>query len=128
VAEPAIGDLRLSSAIAGALDDMCRDLERFQARQEQRALLGRCIDAADDLIEALEGISLAGWPVVPADWQPLLDRFAEQLPPGVRPDELRSGGAPCGLLDQIFEIEERLFQLRLGEWALVFERAEIGPG
>jgi hypothetical protein len=127
VAEPAIGDVRLSSAIAAALDDMCRDLERYQARQERRERLTRCIDAADELIEELEGVSLAGWPLVPADWQPRLDRFSAGLPPGVAV-ELRSGTAPCRLLDQVFEIEERLFRLKLGEWALALDERETRSG
>jgi hypothetical protein len=122
VAEPAT-DVHLSSAIAAALDDMCQDLERYQARQEQRLQLARCIAAADELIEELEGLSLAGAAEVPAGWQPRLDRFVESLPAGVAGD-LRSGAEPNRLLDQVFAIEERLFRLKLGEWAQRFDREE----
>jgi hypothetical protein len=114
------GDRQLSSAIAAALDDMCQDLERFHARQEQRLQLARSIAAADALIEELEGLSLAGELAVPMAWQPRLDRFAGDLPPEAAAD-LRSGGEPNRLLDEVFAIEERLFRLKLGEWALRFE-------
>jgi hypothetical protein len=119
VAETA-GAHRLPSAIAAALDDMCEDLERFQARHEQRLRLTRCISAADELIEDLEGLTLAGRPVVPAEWQDRLDRFAGALPPGVAGD-LRTDSEPDRLLDQVFAIEERLYRLKLGEWALAFD-------
>lgn len=107
-------------AIAAALDDICQDLERYEARQEQRLQLGRCIAAADDLVEQLEGLSLSGASAVPADWQPRLDRFVAGLPAGVAGD-LCSGGEPNRLLDQVFAIEERLFRLKLGEWAQRFD-------
>jgi len=116
VAETATDVLHLSSAIAAALDDMCEDLERYQARQEQRLQLARCIAAADELVERLEGLSLAGEAEVPPEWQPQLDRLVEDLPDGVAGD-LRGGGDPNRLLDEVFEIEERLFRLKLGEWA-----------
>lgn len=120
MAEPATDVLHLSSAIAAALDDMCEDLERYQVRQEQRLQLARCIAAADDLVEQLEGLSLAAVAEVPAAWQPLLDGFVENLPQGVAGD-LRAGGDPNRLLDRVFEIEERLFRLKLGEWAQRFD-------
>jgi hypothetical protein len=116
VTEPAADVLQLSSAIAAALDDICQDLEGYQMRQVRRLQLGRCIAAADELIEELEGLSRAGATVVPPAWQPRLDRFAEGLPAGVASD-LRSGREPRRLLDQVFMIEERLFRLKLGEWA-----------
>ena len=109
-------EAHLSSAIAAALDDMCQDLERFHVRQEQRIQLARSIAAADALIEELEGLSLAGSTAVPSGWQARLDRFADCLPVGVAGD-LRCGGEPNRLLDQVFAIEERLFRLKLGEWA-----------
>jgi hypothetical protein len=112
-------DVHLSSAIAAALDDICQDLERWQARQEQRLQLARCIAAADELIEELEGLSLAGVVEVPLGWQSRLDRFVEGLPAGVAGD-LRSGSEPNRLLDQVFAVEERLFRLKLGEWAQRF--------
>jgi hypothetical protein len=115
VAEPALREVQLSSAIAAALDDICRDLERYQARQEQRLQLARCIAAADELIEELEGLRLSD-SAVPPGWQPRLDRFVEALPPGVAGD-LRSGGEPNRLLEEVFAIEERLFRLKLSEWA-----------
>ena len=115
VAEHAIGVVKLSSAIAAALDDICGDLERYHVRQERRVHLARCIAAADELIEELQGLSLAG-SAVPPGWQARLDRFKEALPAGVAGD-LRSGGEPDRLLDQVFDIEERLFRLKLGEWA-----------
>ena len=120
VGELATGTWRLSSAIAEALDDMCQDLDRYQARQERRVRLTMCIAAADELIDELEGLSLAGRPEVPDEWQPRLDGFVESLPPGVSA-ELRGGIAPGRLLDQVFAIEERLFRLKLGEWALAFD-------
>jgi hypothetical protein len=120
VAGSAPGDRQLSSAIAAALDDMCQDLERFHARQEQRLQLARSIAAADALIEELEGLSLAGEVAVPVAWQPRLDRFAGGLPREASA-ELRCGGEPDQLLEQVFEIEERLFRLKLGEWALRFD-------
>jgi hypothetical protein len=119
-------EARLSSAIAAALDEICEDLERYHVRQEQRLQLARCIAAADDLIEELEGLSLAGSTSVPSGWQARLDRFAESLPAGVA-DELRSGGEPNGLLDQVFAIEERLFRLKLGEWAQRYEGVAPSP-
>jgi hypothetical protein len=122
-----MSDLRLSSAIAAAIDDMCQDLDRYQARQERRLRLTRCIEAADELIEGLEDIRLAGLPLVPADWQPRLDRFSESLPTGVAV-ELRSGTEPGQLADQVFEIEERLLRLKLGEWALAFDGREARSG
>jgi hypothetical protein len=122
VAEPTT-EVHLSSAIAAALDDMCQDLERYQARQEQRLQLARCIAAADELIEELEGLILAGAAEVPHGWQSRLDRFAQGLPAGVAGD-LRSGAEPNRLLDQVFAIEERLFRLKLGEWAQRFDPEE----
>jgi hypothetical protein len=119
VGKPAIDAQRLPSAIAAALDDMCEDLERVHARHEQRLQVTRCISAADELIEELEGLSLAGWIAVPDAWQPRLDRFVASLPPGVA-DQLRTGGEPNRLLDQVFAIEETLFRLKLGEWARAF--------
>jgi len=123
VAETATDVLHLSSAIAAALDDMCEDLERYQARQEQRLQLARCIAAADELVERLEGLSLTGAAAVPPEWQPQLDRLVEDLPDGVA-DGLRSGGDPNRLLDEVFEIEERLFRLKLGEWAQRYDRGD----
>src|SRR5215467_13190982 len=82
VGEPATRVVKLSSAIAAALDDICQDLERYHVRQEQRLQLARCIAAADDLIEELQGLSLAG-SAVPPGWQSRLDRFVEALPAGV---------------------------------------------
>jgi len=125
VAESAT-DVHLSSAIAAALDDICEDLERYHVRQEQRLQLARCIAAADELIEELEGLSLSGSAAVPAGWQLRLDRFAECLPPGVA-DDLRSGGEPNRLLDQVFAIEERLFRMKLGEWAQRYDGRPYGP-
>ncbi len=93
----------LSSAIAEALDDMCQDLERYQVRQEQRLRLTRCIAAADELIQELEGLSLAGRPDVPGALQSRLDRFVEALPAGVG-RELRAGTDPNRLLDEVFAI------------------------
>jgi hypothetical protein len=123
VAEP---DARaLSSAIAAALDDMCQDLERYHARHEQRLRLTRCISAADELIEDLEALSVAGQREVPGAWQSRLDRFVDGLPAGVAGD-LRCGTDPARLLDQVFGIEERLFRLKLGEWARAFQAAEAG--
>jgi hypothetical protein len=115
VAEPA-AEAHLSSAIAAALDEICEDLERYHVRQEQRLQLARCIAAADELIEELEGLSLAGSTTVPPGWQARLDRFVEGLPAGVA-GRLRCGFEPNRLLDQVFAIEERLFRLKLGEWA-----------
>jgi hypothetical protein len=106
----------LSTEIAAALDEMCEDLERYQARQEQRVQLARCIAAADELVEELEALSLASVPEVPRGWQVRLDRFVEILPCGVA-GPLRSGVEPNRLLDEVFAIEERLFRLKLGEWA-----------
>lgn len=123
VVETAIGARRLSSAIAEALDDMCEDLERYRARREQRLQLGRCIAAADRLIDELQGLSLAGGSEVPAEWQPRLDGFVGELPAGAAL-RLRSGTEPCRLLDEVFAIEERLFRLKLGEWARAFENEE----
>jgi hypothetical protein len=123
VAESAAGDLRLSSAIVAAIDDMCQDLERYEVRQQQRLRLTRCIAAAAELIEELEGLCLAGRSAVPRGWQSRLDRFMDTLPPGVA-GELRSGTLPTRLLDQVFEIEERLFRLKLGDWARAFEALE----
>jgi len=108
--------LQLSSAIAAALDDICQDLERYHVRHERRLQLGRCIAAADELIQELQILSLAGSPAVPPGWQMRLDRLARCLPDGVAGD-LRTGCPPGRLLDQVFEIEERLFRLKLGEWA-----------
>ena len=122
MAEPAT-DVRLSAAIAAALDDICQDLECYQERQEQRLQLGRCIAAADELIEELEGLSLSGCAAVPPGWQSRLDRFAGGLPVGVA-GHLRTGGEPNRLLDQVFAIEERLFRLKLGEWAQRFDSGE----
>jgi len=122
VAEPAT-EARLSSAIAAALDEICEDLERYHVRQEQRLQLARCIAAADELIEELEGLSLAGSTAVPSGWQARLDRFADCLPVGVAGD-LRCGGEPNRLLDQVFTIEERLFRLKLGEWAQRYDPFE----
>lgn len=127
MAQPPNGARLLSSAIAAALDDMCQDLERYHARQEQRLQLTRCISAADELIEDLEGLCLAAEPVVPGRWQARLDRFVDGLPPGVT-GELRSGTEPTHLLDQVFAIEERLFRLKLGEWARAFEGPDAEAG
>jgi hypothetical protein len=126
VGELATGTWRLASAIAEALDDICQDMERYQARQERRVRLTRCIAAADELIEDLEGLTLAGRAEVPYDWQPRLDGFVEELPPEVGAD-LRGGSPPTRLLDQVFEIEERLFRLKLGEWALAFDQEPSSP-
>jgi hypothetical protein len=125
VAQPAT-EARLSSAIAAALDEICEDLERYHVRQEQRLQLARCIAAADELIEELEGLSLAGSAVVPPGWQARLDRFAGSLPVGVA-SGLQSGGEPNRLLDQVFAIEERLFRLKLGEWAQRYD-ASLADG
>lgn len=108
----------LSSLIAAAIDEMCNDLERYQLRQTERLRLTYCIAAADELIEDLEGLSLAGQTAVPAAWQTRLDHFASQLPSGAA-GELRAGVAPTCLLDQVFDVEERLFRLKLGEWAQI---------
>ena len=126
-AEPGAGDRLLSSAIAAALDDMCQDLERYQARRERRLQLVRCISAADRLIADLEGLSLAGQREVPGAWQPRLDDFLDELPAGVT-GELRSGSEPKRLVDQVFAIEERLFRLKLGEWARAFSSLPLERG
>ena len=123
--DPGAGDRLLSSAIAAALDDICQDLERYQARQERRLQLMRCISAADQLIADLEGLSLGGQREVPGAWQPRLDHFVDGLPAGVT-GELRSGSEPGRLVDQVFAIEERLFRLKLGEWARAFEAPGSG--
>jgi hypothetical protein len=115
------GPARLSSAIAAALDDMCRDLERH----EHRLQLARCIAAADRLIDELEGLSLAGETRVPAEWQARLDGFGQALPAGVS-GRLRAGSETNRLLDEVFAIEERLFRLKLGEWARGYEGAAPG--
>lgn len=106
----------LSSAIAAALDEMCDDLERYGTRLR----LGRCIAAADQLVEELEALSLSGVSEVPAAWQARLDGFAGILPAGVT-GVMRAGGDPNRLLDEVFAIEERLFRMKLGEWARRYE-------
>lgn len=123
----ATGGRRLPKAIAAALDDMCQDMERFQVRQERRKLLTRCIAAADELIGELEDLGMAGDDPVPARWQPRLDRFTGSLPPDVA-GELRCGTRPTRLLDEVFAIEERLYRLKLGEWALAFELPDREAG
>jgi hypothetical protein len=119
VPNPEAAARELTSAIAAAIDDLCDDLERYQARQEQRRRLTACIVQADRLIEDLEGLSLAERPV-PSGWQRRLDRFAGQLPPGMGA-ALRAGDGPMRLVHQVTGIEEELFRLRLGEWAQAFE-------
>jgi hypothetical protein len=120
VPRPETPERELSLAIAEAIDEICREMERYHVRQEQRQHLTRCIVAADRLIEDLEDLGQAGHPVPPA-WQPRLDLLLADLPPDLRAD-LRAGGLPDRLLDQVRLIEERLFQLKLGEWALAFEQ------
>src|SRR5689334_1610162 len=102
----------LSSAIAEALDDMCRELERYGRRQERRLSLARSVEAADRLIDDLRALVLAGEPAVPAGWRVRLDDLLAGLPPGVAGD-LRTGGAPGRLLEELFAIEEGLFRLEL---------------
>src|ERR1051326_4229332 len=108
--------LALPTAIAAAIDDLCRDLERYHVRREQRLHLTDCIASADLLIEDLEGLTLAGAAHPPADWEARLDDLAARLPDGVarRLDGTRE---PATLLDQLFAIEEDLYRLKLGEWA-----------
>jgi hypothetical protein len=115
VAEPA-RDRELSSAIAAAIDDICQDLARYRARQEQRLHLTRCIAAADALIEDLRELRLAGSQIVPADWQPRLEEFSALLPPGLAAG-VRPGAEASLALDRVFHIEERLFRIKLDEWA-----------
>lgn len=119
MSKPEAAARELTSAIAAAIDDLCDDLERYQARQERRRRLSACILRADRLIEDLEGLSLAERPV-PGGWQRRLDRFTGQLPPGFGVT-LRAGDGPMRLVHQVIEIEEELFRLRLGEWARTFE-------
>jgi hypothetical protein len=119
VAESATSARQLSSAIAAALDDICEDLDRYRARRERHLRLALGIAAADRLIDELEGLALSGCASVPVDWQPRLDGFVGGLPAGVA-DGLRSGTDPCRLLEEVFAIEERLFRLKLGEWARAF--------
>jgi hypothetical protein len=124
VAKLDIPPIGLPSALAEAVDEVCREMERYHARWERRQRLTRCVNAADELIRELQDLLLAGRQV-PASWQARLDRFLGQLPPDVRL-ELRAPAEPLVLLDRVVEVEERLFRLKLGEWALVFqgERAE----
>jgi hypothetical protein len=125
VAKLDIAPAGLPSALAEAIDDVCREMERYHARWERRQRLTRCVNAADELIGDLQDLALAGRPV-PAAWQARLDRFLGQLPPEVRL-ELHVPAEPVGLLDRVVEIEERLFRLKLGEWALVFRAGRSEP-
>jgi len=115
----------LSSAIAEAIDEVCQEMERYHARWERRQHLTRCVQVADELIQELQELALAGRRV-PRSWQGRLDRFLADLPPGV-PVDLPVDADPVHLLDQVIEIEERLFRLKLGEWALAFEGGPSAP-
>lgn len=115
MAEPTTEPAPLSPAVAAALDDMCRDLDRYRLRQRRRVQLRRGVAGADQLIGELERLVLAGRPVVPVEWQPWLDRLAAALPPGVAAD-LRCGGPPARLRDEVLTMEERLFELLLDGW------------
>jgi len=124
VANPQSAPAGLPSAIAEAIDEVCQEMERYHARLEERQHLTRCVSATDELIQDLQGLALAGRSV-PGAWRGRLDRFLGDLPAGVAVG-LRVETEPVRLLDQVIEIEERLFRLKLGEWALAFEREPSG--
>lgn len=117
VAEPS----PLPSAIAAAIDDLCRDLERYHVRQEQRLHLSECIAETDLLIEEAEDLGDAGGTGMPPEWRVRLDGLARRLPAEVAAS-LDAGGEPCLLVDRLFAVEEKLYRLRLGEWARAFEQ------
>ncbi|HLH71025.1 MAG TPA: hypothetical protein VKY90_18900 [Candidatus Dormibacteraeota bacterium] len=103
-------------SIAAAIEEMCEDLERYRARQARRLQVERCIALADRLIDDLERLSLMGATEVPPTWRRRLERFVRELPAGTSAD-LEAGVSPTVLLDQVFAVQEQLFQMKLGEWA-----------
>ena len=111
----------LPSAIAAAIDDLCRDLERYHVRQEQRLHLSECIAEMDLLIEEAEDLSQSGGAGVPPEWRVRLDGLARRLPADVAVG-LDAAVEPSLLVDRLFAVEEKLYRLRLGEWAKAFEQ------
>lgn len=114
----------LSTELVAAIEDLCRDLDRYHTRQGRRLNLTRCLEVADQLIEGLGDLVRAGSTAVPAAWQPRLDRFARGLPAGAAV-ELRAGVEPEMLLDQLIAVEESLLGLQLSD---LRARMQARPG
>lgn len=109
--------------LASAVDEIVHRDQLRRLRQLHRTRFDRCIALADRLVDGLERLALADQPEVPAAWRSHLDRLLRELPDGVTA-ELPTGLPPAELLDRIFDVQDQLFRLKLGELAVALREAD----
>ena len=106
---------RATSAMSRASSAMTRDVVEALARRQQEHRLAIPMRLTDRLLEDLEQLNLAGRRRVPIEWEPRLARLAASIPGEVRdlPD-LRTRVLPTRLMDSLFELQDRLLDLKVG--------------
>jgi hypothetical protein len=74
------------------------------------------IRVIDGMLEELEQMNLRRARRVPITWEPRLALLAANLPPAVQADpaELRAGVSPNRLIEALFDVQDQLFDLKVG--------------
>lgn len=101
------------STLAETLADMEEAQQRARLERWQRDRVDMAIRALDRLVDAIERLNLQDRARVPMAWQRSLAELASEIPVECG-DRLRAGISPTRLLDQVYEIQQELFELKQG--------------
>ena len=100
-----------------AMDRAAAEIRIAARRHRERSLAAWRIDAPiveiDRMLDELETMNLSGRRRVPLGWEPRLQRFLASIPAGCR-QELRGNISPNRLMDSLYEIQDRLLDLKIG--------------
>lgn len=103
------------SGIGRANDEMSIDLSDAIRRRYLRARVAVPLRTIDLMLEDLEELNLAGRRRVPFEWEARLARLVAMLPAEVHwIPELRSNIATTRLMDRLYELQDRLLDLKVG--------------
>lgn len=106
---------RHRQGIRHASGDLAIDLVNALRRRRSQARVALPLRLADDLLVDLEELNLGGRRRVPVGWEPRLARLVAALPAEVSDlPELRTNILATRLMDSLFELEDRLLDLKVG--------------
>jgi hypothetical protein len=112
-----------AQGIALAIEEMTADRRAQEQRQRRALVLERGIRALDVLIDDLEQLNMCQKRRVPPSWQARLALVTRQMPIGLYSD-LKVGVSPMRLLNEVYELQEQLFQLKSGRELEVLRAAD----
>jgi hypothetical protein len=99
----------------GALDGTCREirwhLERAERRELEQQRVQQLMRATDAIVDELERLNLQHVERVDAEWKRRLTLLFAELPFSYTP-WLRAYPSPTEVLDVLFEVQQRLLDLK----------------